>query len=326
MKIALICDWLTGMRGGERCLEAICELYTDSDVFTLVHFPGTVSQTIESHKIHTSYIQKLPGDLKRFRRYLPLFPNAIERFDLSKYDCILSFSHCIAKGVKVPSGIPHICYCHTPMRYAWHMRNEYLNGFSYLEKKLAGCMLNHLRNWDKKSSSGVTQFIANSKNVQNRIKQAYKRDSKVIYPPVDCNRFTISNEDDGYYLIVSALVPYKRIDIAVEAFGATERKLLIAGNGPELPRLKKMASANVSFIENVADEEVVKYMSKCTALIFPGEEDFGIVPLEAQSCGKPVIAFGKGGALETVIGLNHIQSDECWYYQLLFHKKHDNCR
>lgn len=321
MKIALICDWLTGMRGGERCLEAICELYTDSDVFTLVHFPGTVSQTIESHKIHTSYIQKLPGDLKRFRRYLPLFPNAIERFDLSKYDCILSFSHCIAKGVKVPSGIPHICYCHTPMRYAWHMRNEYLNGFSYLGKKLAGCMLNHLRNWDKKSSSGVTQFIANSKNVQNRIKQAYNRDSKVIYPPVDCNRFTISNEDDGYYLIVSALVPYKRIDIAVEAFGATGRKLLIAGNGPELPRLKKMASANVSFVENVADEEVVKYMSKCTALIFPGEEDFGIVPLEAQACGKPVIAFGKGGALETVIGLNHNQAGEANFTGIFFYEQ-----
>jgi len=309
------------MRGGEKCLEAVCELYPDADIFTLVHFPGSVSQTIESHKIRTSFIQKLPGNKKKFRRYLPLFPNAIERFDLSGYDCVLSFSHCVAKGVKVPPGIPHICYCHTPMRYAWYMRNEYLNGLGFLKKKLVGCVFDYLRSWDKKSSLRVTQFIANSKNVQNRIKQAYNRDSKVIYPPVDCSRFTISNKDDGYYLIVSALVPYKQVDLAVSAFNSCKQKLLIVGNGPEFVRLKKMASTNVSFIENVVDEEVVNYMSKCTALIFPGEEDFGIVPLEAQACGKPVIAFGKGGALETVIGLNHNQSDEPNATGIFFYEK-----
>jgi len=300
VKIAFVCDWLTGMRGGERCLEAACELYPDADIFTLVHFPGSVSEKIESHKIRTSYIQNLPRK-KKFRRYLPLFPHAIQQFDLSGYDCVLSFSHCVAKGVKVPKGIPHICYCYTPMRYAWHMQSEYLSKFSYLKKWAATVVLDYLKNWDKKTSSRVTHFIASSKNVQNRIKQTYNRNSVVIYPPVQCSRFTISDSDDGYYLIVSALVPYKRIDVAIKAFGLTSKKLVIIGSGPELARLKSMASPNASFIENANDNQVVEYMKKCKALIFPGEEDFGIVPLEAQACGKPVIAFAKGGALETII-------------------------
>jgi len=304
-RIAFICDWLTAMRGGERCLEAICEIYPDADIFTLVHFPGSVSETIESHRIYTSYIQRLPGDIKNFRQYLPLFPNAIRRFDLSGYDFILSFSHCVAKGAKVPKGIPHICYCHTPMRYAWHMRNEYLSKFDGPKKWGADVLLDYLKNWDRKSSSGVTHFIANSKNIQNRIKQAYDRDSVIIYPPVECDRFAVSNDDDGYYLIVSALVPYKRIDIAIEAFNGTDRKLIVVGNGPELPLLKSIASDNISFVDDADDNEVIEYMKKCTALLFPGEEDFGIVPLEAQACGKQVIAFGKGGALETVIRLDH---------------------
>lgn len=304
MKIALVCDWLTKMRGGERCLEAVCELYPDADIFTLVHFPGSVSKTIESHKIHTSYIQRLPGNIKKFRRYLPIFPHAIQQFNLSGYDCVLSFSHCVAKSVKAPSSIPHICYCHTPMRYAWHMRSEYLKGFSCLKKKAADSLLDCIRNWDRKTSNRVTHFIASSRNVQNRIRQAYNRNSVVIYPPVECARFTISDDNDGYYLIVSALVPYKRIDIAVQAFSSKNKKLVIIGNGPELPHLKSMASANVSFIDDANDDEVARYMKKCQALIFPGEEDFGIVPLEAQACGKPVIAFGKGGASETIVGLD----------------------
>lgn len=310
MEIAFVCDWLTGMRGGERCLDAACELYPGADIFTLVHFPGSVSETIESHKIITSYIQRLPGNIRKFRRYLPLFPHAIQKFDLSGYDCILSFSHCVAKGVKVPEGVPHICYCHTPMRYAWHMRDEYLNEFNGPKRWGAEILLNYLKNWDRKTTSRVTHFIANSKNVQNRIKQAYSRDSVVIYPPVECGRFTISDDDDGYYLLVSALVPYKRVDIAVEVFGTTSQKLMIIGSGPELRRLKSMASANVFFIDNADDNEVVEYMRKCSALILPGEEDFGIVSLEAQACGKPVIAFGKGGVLETVIELDQTPNAE----------------
>jgi glycosyltransferase involved in cell wall biosynthesis len=301
VKIALVCDWLTGMRGGERCLEATCELYPDADIFTLVYIPGSVSKVIESHRIITSYIQDLPGKIEKFRRYLPLFPHAIRRFDLSNYDCILSFSHCVAKGVKVPKGIPHICYCFTPMRYAWHMRSEYISNFGYPKKWGAEFLLNYLKNWDRRISFGVTHFISISENVRNRIKQAYNRDSVVIYPPVECSRFAISEKDEGYYLIVSALVPYKRIDIAIEAFNSLGQKLVIVGNGPELPRLRSIASANIFFIDKADDNEVVECMKKCRALIFPGEEDFGIVPLEAQVCGKPVIAFGRGGVLETVV-------------------------
>jgi len=303
-KMAFVCDWLASMRGGERCLEAVCEIYPDADIFTLVHFPGSVSKTIESHIIHTSYIQQLPGNVENFRRYLPLFPHAIKKFDLSGYDFILSFSHCVAKGVKVPQGLLHICYCHTPMRYAWHVRDAYLDTLRQPKRLLTEYVLNYLKSWDAKTSSRVTHFIANSKNTQSRIREAYDRDSVVIYPPVECDRFAVSDNDDGYYLVLSALVPYKRIDIAVEAFAAAGQKLVIVGNGPELLRLKSMASANVFFVDNADDNEVVEYFKKCRALIFPGEEDFGIVPLEAQACGKPVIAFGKGGALETVIGLD----------------------
>ena len=333
MKTALVCDWLTGMRGGERCLDAVCQLFPQADIFTLVHIPGNVSKNIESHKIFTSYIQKFP--VKNFRVLLPLFPHAIRQFDLSGYDFILSFSHCVAKGVKVPQNTLHICYCHTPVRYAWHMRDEYLRNNGPLKKYLAQKTLNYLKNWDKKSSASVNKFIANSDNVQNRIKQAYNRDSIVIYPPVDCNRFAISNQNDDYYLIVSAMVPYKRIDIAVKAFNTISKKLLIVGSGPELNNLKKLANSNISFVEKASDEEIAAYLEKCKALIFPGEEDFGIVPLEAQACGKPVIAFGKGGALETVTSLEespknatgiffHEQSPESLQKAIAFFEKNED--
>ncbi|MBN2138016.1 MAG: glycosyltransferase [Sedimentisphaerales bacterium] len=302
MRIALVCDWLTGMRGGERCLEAVCELYPKADIYTLVHFPGTVSSTIESHKIHTSYIQRLPRSREKFRRYLPIFPNAIRRFDLRGYDCVLSFSHCVAKGAAVPAGIPHICYCHTPMRYAWHMRADYLNRLGYIRKRVAVLVLDYLRRWDRKTSYGVTHFIATSRNIQNRLRNAYGRESVIIHPPVDCDRFAVSDANDGYYLIVSALVPYKRVDLAIRAFDGLARELVVVGNGPELHFLKESAPTNVTFVHDAGDREVVEYMERCRALIFPGEEDFGIVPLEAQACGKGVIAFGKGGAMETVVG------------------------
>lgn len=308
-RIALVCDWLTGMRGGERCLEVVCETYENAEIFTLVYIEGEFSEAIESKKIHTSYIQNLPGSPLNFRKYLPLFPNAIGKFDLSGFDVVLSFSHCVAKGVKVPENIPHICYCHTPMRYAWYMRDEYLSGMGFIKKKLAGAMLDRLQKWDIKSSAGVSRFVTNSVNVQKRIKQAYGRDAEVIYPPVDCNRFGISDADDGFYLIVSALVPYKRVDIAVGAFNDINKELVIVGKGPELEKLKNIASENIKFIEEASDEEITEYMSRCRGLIFPGEEDFGIVPLEAQACGKGVIAFGEGGALETVIGLDKTEEN-----------------
>lgn len=269
----------------------------------MVYFPGSVSGKIESHRIRTSYIQRLPWGKDKFRRWLPAFPNAIRQFDLRGYDCVLTFSHCVAKGVRVPAGVPHICYCHTPMRYAWHMRSDYLRKLGCLQRPAAALVLDYLRSWDRRKSSGVSHFIAVSRNVQERIKDAYGRESVLIHPPVDCERFGLSEANDGFYLIVSALVPYKRVDLAIETFKGFDRELLVVGNGPELDLLKGVAPGNVSFVDDADDGEVVEYMQKCRALIFPGEEDFGIVPLEAQSCGKPVIAFGKGGALETVVGV-----------------------
>ncbi|MDD5135284.1 MAG: glycosyltransferase [Phycisphaerae bacterium] len=309
------------MRGGERCLEAMCELYPDADIFTLVHRPEYISETIESHKIYTSFIRNLSKNINGFRKYLPLFPYAIRKFDLSGYDFVMSFSHCVAKDVAVPAGIRHICYCHTPMRYAWNMRNSYLSKLSMPKRLLAGYLLNLLKKWDRKTSAGVTSFIANSKNVQRRIKDAYDRDSTVIYPPVDCSRFILSKQDDGYYLIVSALVEYKRIDLAVEAFRDFGRKLIIAGNGSKLAYLKSIAGKNIHFINNVNDIQVAEYMQKCTALIFPGEEDFGITPLEAQACGKSVIAFGRGGALETVCGLDNLMPGQSGATGVFFYEQ-----
>lgn len=305
MKTALICDWLTGMRGGERCFEVACQLWPDADVFTLVHIPGSVSPAIEKHKIHTSFIQRICPDAKHFRRYLPLFPFAIERFDLSKYDLVISFSHCVAKGVKVRSGTPHICYCHTPIRYAWDMRQSYLASLNIPKKWIAAAMLNYLKRWDRSTTSRVNKFIANSHYIKQRIKAAYAQDATVIYPPVDCSRFRLSEQDDRYYLIVSASAPYKRIDLAVEVFNSLNRKLVIIGNGHEKLSLERNVGKNIEFLGNLSDSEVADYMQRCTALIFPGEEDFGIVPVEAQACGKPVIAFGRGGVTETVIGLKN---------------------
>jgi glycosyltransferase involved in cell wall biosynthesis len=206
------------------------------------------------------------------------------------------------------------------MRYAWYMRSEYLRRFGYLRRKMAGFLLDRIRNWDRKTTSGVTRFVAVSRNVQNRIKEAYNRDSVIIHPPVDCGRFGISNDNDRYYLIVSALAPYKRVDLAIEAFNGLDRRLIVVGNGPELPFLKDSASANVDFVE-AADEQVAGYMQKCRALIFPGEEDFGIVPLEAQACGKAVIAYGKGGALETVIGFDEASGTNADPTGVFFHEQ-----
>ncbi|MCD6174188.1 MAG: glycosyltransferase [Planctomycetes bacterium] len=304
MKIAFICDWLTGMRGGEKCLLAMCEVYPNADIYTLVHYPENFSGEFEKHRITTSFIQKLPGNGRTFRHWLPLFPKAVESFDLSGYDLVLSFSHCVAKGVKVPAGVPHICYCHTPMRYAWDMRQSYLSGMNPLKKRVVSLLLDSLKKWDRSTASRVDHFIANSRYVQQRIEDCYGRDSKVIYPPVDIEQFSVSSRHDDYYLILSAMVPYKRIDLAIQAFNQNGKRLIAAGGGPDYNRLKEMAEPNIEFVLDPDDAMVEHLYAGCRALIFPGEEDFGIVPLEAQACGKPVIAYGKGGALETVIGLD----------------------
>ena len=300
-KIAFVCDWLTGMRGGEKCLLSMCNLYPDADIFSLVYYPGSFNGEFDGHRIFTSFIQNLPGGKETFRKYLPLFPVAIESFDLSRYDLVVSFSHCVAKGVRVPEHIPHICYCYTPVRYVWDMRCCYLAGMSPCKKRAVSWLLDRIQNWDVRSSGRVTRFVAISNYIQQRISRCYGRDSEVIYPPVDLERFEISTKDDGYYLALSAMVPYKRIDLAVEAFNLNGRRLIVAGEGPEYDRLKQKAKHNIEFVSAPDDQLINQLYAGCRALIFPGEEDFGIVPVEAQACGKPVIAFAGGGALETVV-------------------------
>jgi glycosyltransferase involved in cell wall biosynthesis len=305
MKIALIHDWLTGMRGGEKCLEIFCKLFPDATLMTLIHLKGTMSPTIEKMDIRTSFIQKLPFIKQKYRHYLPLFPTAIEEFDLKGYDLILSSSHCVAKGVLTHPGTMHFCYCHTPMRYVWSMYHDYFGQgrAKGLQKMIIAFSSNYLRMWDVISANRVDHFIANSHHVQKRIEKYYHRDAAVIHPPVDTANTWLSEKNDDYYLVVTALVPYKRIDIAVKAFNQLNKKLVIVGQGSEEKYLKKIAGKNIEFVGWAVGTELQNYYANCKALIFPGEEDFGIVPVEAQAFGKPVIALGIGGALETVRGI-----------------------
>ena len=306
-KIAIIHDWLTGMRGGEKVLEIFCELFPEADIFTLIHIPGSVSKIIEDRKIQTSFLQKIPLARKRYRSFLPLFPLAIEGFDLRGYDVVVSSSHCVAKGVLTSPATIHICYCHTPMRYVWEHYNTYFGDGKkgLVSRFLMPPIAHYLRMWDVTSSNRVDHFVANSYNVANRIKKYYKRSAEVIHPPVDCSLYTPTNthREGDYYLIVSAFAPYKRIDIAVNAFEKLGLPLVIIGGGQEEEIIRKMAKKHVKCIGWQSSETLREYYRGCRALIFPGEEDFGIVPLEAQACGKPVIAFAKGGVLETVRGI-----------------------
>lgn len=305
MKVAIVHDWLTGMRGGEKCLEVFCELFPSATVFTLVHIKGTVSETIERMDIKTSFIQHFPDIEKKYRYYLPLMPKAIEQFDLTGYDLILSSSHCVAKGVKVPEKSLHICYCYTPMRYIWDMYEQYFGDSKFYIKLAMKMIKPYLQKWDVKTSKQVDFFIAISEYIKERIKRIYNRDSDVIYPPVDTDFFTPSTlyplPSTGYYLIVSAFAPYKKVDLAVETFNKLGLPLKIIGSGQDEKKLKKIAGKNIEFLGWQNNDELRKYYQNCKAVIFPGEEDFGIVPVEAQACGKPVIAYKKGGAVETII-------------------------
>jgi glycosyltransferase involved in cell wall biosynthesis len=303
LRIALVHDWLTGMRGGEKVLEVLCELYPHATLFTLLHNKGSVSETIEKMKIRTSFIDRLPLKATKYRNYLPLFPRAIESFDFSGFDLVFSTSHAVAKGARPGPGALHICYCHTPMRYVWELYDEYFGPgrAGLLTRAAMSIVAPRLREWDVRTSDRVNFFIANSHNVASRIRQYYHRTADVIHPPVNVDQFSVSEKDEGYFLIVSALVPYKRVDLAVETFNQTGERLLIVGSGPESKKLQSNSNKNIQFLGWQGDAELSRLYAGCRALIFPGIEDFGIVPLEAMACGKPVIAFGKGGALETVV-------------------------
>jgi glycosyltransferase involved in cell wall biosynthesis len=307
MKVALVHDWLTGMRGGEKVLEVFCELFPDAHLYTLLHNKGSLSDTIEGMDIRTSFIQKLPFIKKKYRHLLPIFPTAIERFDLRDYDLVLSSSHCVAKGVVTSADTLHICYCFTPMRYIWDLYNLYFGKkrTNMITRLATSLVLNYLRKWDVASSKRVDKFVAISRYIAERIQKNYDRDSDLIYPPVDCSYFKPGLSHENFYLMVSPLAPNKRVDIAVNAFNSIGLPLIVIGSGQEEKKLRKMAGENIKLMGWQSDEVVREHYVKCKALIFPGVEDFGIVPLEAQACGKPVIAFGEGGALETIIPLDN---------------------
>lgn len=301
-RVALVHDWLTGMRGGERCLEVFCELFPDAPLYTLLHVPGRVSPVIEARRIVTTFVQRLPRAASGYRHYLPLFPLALSRFDLKRYDLVLSLSHCVAKGVRTPRGALHVCYCFTPMRYVWDLYDDYFGrGAALPVRLLAPPVTAALRRWDRQTA-GVDHFVAISRHIAERIHRAYGRPADVIYPPVDVRRFQLGEPED-FYLVVSALAPYKRVDLAVTAATRLRRRLVVVGTGPEADRLRALAGPTIEFLGWRPDDEVADLFARCRAVLFTGVEDFGIVPLEAAAAGRPTIALARGGALETMVGL-----------------------
>src|SRR6266540_6217359 len=297
-RIAVIHDWLTGMRGGESVLEGILDVVPDAELFTLFHFPGKVSAKIESRPIHTSSLQGIASRVSDYRKLLPLFPRAVRQWDLSRFDRIISSSHCVAKGVD-PRGKPHLCYCHTPMRYIWDRFNDYFPRSRPLMRATVSLFKPGLRRWDVKTAANVTQFVANSNFVRDRIQQFYGRDAQIIHPFVDDVFFSppLRKEREDFDLIISALAPYKRLDLAL----GTGRPLVIIGDGPMRKALQRQAGPNVTFLGAVSREVILDYVSRARTLVLPGVEDFGITPLEAMALGTPVVAFRAGGALDTVV-------------------------
>lgn len=301
MKVALVHYWLVGMRGGEKVLEAMCRLWPDADIYAHVYDPGAVSETIRSHRVRTTFIQRLPAARRLYKTYLPLMPYALEALDLSAYDLVISSESGPAKGVVVRPDALHICYCHTPMRYVWDQMNAYRSEAGVIKRLSMTAFIPGLRQWDFLSAARVDRFVANSSFVRKRIEKYYRREATVIHPPVAAGNFSLAPATGDYYLAVGQLVRYKRFDLAVAALTALGRRLIVAGTGEEEKRLRKIAGPNVEFVGWQTDEKLAELMSNCRALVFPGEEDFGIIPVEAMAAGRPVIAYGSGGVLETVL-------------------------
>ncbi len=302
MKIALVHEFLTQFGGAERVLQNFLELWPDAQLHVLVHSPEKIGHAFDRYQVKTSYVNSMPGAQRDHKWYLGLMPSAIESFNFSEYDLVLSDSSSFAKGAKTGDKL-HVCYCHTPTRFIWTEQGEYLKSTKYSMpvKMVARPLLAILRGWDFKAAQRPHYMIANSRNVQDRIKRYYKRDSEVIPPPVDTNTFKPTGEKADYFLVASRLEPYKNVKMVVEAFNKLGWPLKVAGTGTQLEMLKKMAGKNVEFVGRVSDEELCKLYSGAKAYIFPAEEDAGIMPLEAQSCGTPVIAYGAGGSLETIL-------------------------
>ena len=304
MKIALVHDWLTGMRGGEKTLEVVCERYPGAELFTLIHQPGSVSAVIERRRIHTSFVQHLPGAHKYYRHYLPLFPAAIERFRFEGFDLVLSLSHCAAKSVITPPGVPHLCYCFTPMRYAWDQFDAYFGPerLGAIGSGLMRPVMARLARWDRETSVRPDRYVAISHYVAGRIHRYYDRVASVVYPPVDTQfYYPDDSAPERFALIVSALVPYKRIELAVDACESAGVPLKIVGDGPERSSLEGYARGRAEFLGRLSNDDVRALYRRASVVLLPGEEDFGIAPLEGMACGRPVVALGRGGALETVV-------------------------
>ncbi|HEY7214876.1 MAG TPA: glycosyltransferase [Thermoanaerobaculia bacterium] len=304
-RVALVHDWLTGMRGGEKVLEVLAAIFPEAPIFTLFHFPGSVSPAIESHPIRTSFLQRAPGIREHYRRYLPLFPAAIEEFDLSGFDVVLSSSHCVAKGVIPAPDAFHLCYCHTPMRYAWDQEHVYFPNRRGVAARLRSLTLTALRAWDVSSAARVNHFVANSRFVARRVQTYYGRPAEVVHPPVDVELFTPGppggeSEGKGYCLMVSALAPYKKVEQAMAACEKLGLELRVVGEGPEGKRLAEMAGPRVRFLGRVDDERLRDLYRGARLFLQPGIEDFGIAAVEALACGTPVVAAARGGVLDIV--------------------------
>jgi len=311
-RVAIVHEWLVTLGGSERVLRELISLYPECDLFTAVDFLNDAERAeILGKHARTTFIQNLPFARKKYRSYLPFMPLAIEQLDLSEYDLIISSSHAVAKGVITGPDQTHICYCHSPIRYAWDLQHQYLrqSGLTRgMKSWIARLILHYIRIWDLRTANGVDIFVANSAFIARRIEKLYRRDARVVHPPVDLGMFTARLNKEDFYFTASRLVPYKRVDLIVEAFAKMpQRRLIVIGDGPEMAGIRKLAAPNVTLLGFQSNAVLRDHLQRARAFVFGAEEDFGVLPVEAQACGTPVIAFGKGGALETVIGLDNAE-------------------
>lgn len=320
MRVAIVCDWLVVYAGAERVLEQLLKIYPDADLFCLVDFlPKDQRSFIMDKKTHTSFIQNLPCAKKNYRSYLPLMPLAIEQLDVSAYDLVISSSHAVAKGVLTGPDQVHISYVHSPIRYAWDLQHQYLQEANLtrgMKGWIAKAILHYIRLWDYRTAHGVDHFIANSEFIARRIKKVYGREADVVYPPVDVDAYEMCEDKEDFYLTASRMVPYKKIKLIVEAFNEMpDKQLVVIGDGPEYGKIKEIAKGNIVLMGYQPFAVLREKMQKAKAFVFAAEEDFGITPVEAQACGTPVIAYGKGGALETIRGQECEDSTGLFFYR-----------